>query len=293
MTAGVSAEPALPRRRGSRRRLGGWVVLAVPGVVFLVAFFGLPLLRMAITSVSDPSPANYLVLTESPIYLRVLETTFRTAFIVTAICLALGYPYAYAMHHAGPRLAAVLAVAVLFPFWSSLLVRTYAWTVLLQDSGVINSVLRELGLIDQPLALMRNSLGVTIGMNQILLPYMVLPIYTVMRRIDPDLTPAAASLGARPFTAFRRVFLPLSLPGVLAGSLLVFVLALGFYITPALLGSPRDAMLSELIVAQVSEQLRFGVGSALAMVLLVVTLGLLWIASRFVRVGEATGSDDE
>ena len=244
------AGPAFPRPRDLWGRLGGWTLLAVPGILFLAAFFGLPLLRMAITSVSDPSPASYLVFTESPLYLRVLGTTFRTAFVVTAICLAMGYPYAYAMHHAGPRLAAVLVVALLLPFWSSLLVRTYAWTVLLQDTGVINSVLRELGLIDHPLALMRNTLGVTIGMSQILLPYMALPIYAAMRRIDPDLTPAAASLGAPPFTAFRRVFLPLSLPGVLAGSLLVFVLALGFYITPALLGSPHDAMLSELIVAR-------------------------------------------
>jgi putative spermidine/putrescine transport system permease protein len=267
-------------------------VLIIPALLFLGAFFGVPLIRMAITSLTEPSPANYLVFTESPLYLRVLGTTFRTAFIVTIICLLLGYPYAYAMHHAGPRLAALLTVAVLFPFWSSLLVRTYAWTVLLQDSGVINSVLRDLGLIGQPLALMRNSLGVTIGMSQILLPFMILPIYAVMRRIDPDLTPAASSLGARPFTAFRRVFLPLSLPGVLVGSLLVFVLALGFYITPALLGSPRDAMLSELIVNQVSQQLDFGVGAALAMVLLVLTLGLLWAASRQVRIGEALGGGE-
>jgi putative spermidine/putrescine transport system permease protein len=289
MTGGTPAGQAFRRPRIPRRWLGRWTLLIVPALLFLGAFFGVPLLRMAITSLTEPSPANYLVFTESPIYLRVLGTTFRTAFIVTVICLVLGYPYAYAMHHAGPRLAAVLTVAVLFPFWSSLLVRTYAWTVLLQDSGVVNSVLQELGLIDRPLALMRNSLGVTIGMSQILLPFMILPIYAVMRRIDPDLTPAAASLGARPFTAFRRIFLPLSLPGILVGSLLVFVLALGFYITPALLGSPRDAMLSELIVNQVSQQLDFGVGAALAMVLLVLTLGLLWAASRPVRIGEALG----
>jgi putative spermidine/putrescine transport system permease protein len=289
MTGGTPAGQAFRRPRIPRKWFGRWTLLIVPALLFLGAFFGVPLLRMAITSLTEPSPANYLVFTESPIYLRVLGTTFRTAFIVTVICLVLGYPYAYAMHHAGPRLAAVLTVAVLFPFWSSLLVRTYAWTVLLQDSGVLNSVLQELGLIDRPLALMRNSLGVTIGMSQILLPFMILPIYAVMRRIDPDLTPAAASLGARPFTAFRRIFLPLSLPGILVGSLLVFVLALGFYITPALLGSPRDAMLSELIVNQVSQQLDFGVGAALAMVLLVLTLGLLWAASRPVRIGEALG----
>lgn len=275
------------------RHPNGWTVLLLPGVVFLAAFFGFPLLEIALRSVNDPGPENYAVFLESPLYARVLGTTLRTAFIVTVVCLVLGYPYAYVMHQAGPRLAAVLAVAVLLPFWSSLLVRTYAWTVLLQDSGVINDILRQLGIVDEPLALMRNALGVTIGMTQILLPFMVLPIYAVMRRIDPDLTPAAASLGAPPFAAFRRVFLPLSIPGVLAGSMLVFVLALGFYITPALLGSPRDSMLSELIVNKVSQQLDFGVGSALAMVLLVVTLVLLWAASRFVRLRDAFGSTIE
>ena len=184
-------------------------------------------------------------------------------------------------------------MAVLLPFWSSLLVRTYAWTVLLQTTGVINSFLRGIGLIDEPIQLMRNTLGVQIGMSYILLPFMVLPIYAVMRRIDPDLTPAAAGLGAGPITAFRRVFLPLSLPGVFAGVLLVFVLALGFYITPALLGSPSNTMLSELIVLQIQRELKFGVGAALGMVLLALTLVLLAVASRFVRIGDAVGYGSE
>jgi putative spermidine/putrescine transport system permease protein len=149
------------------------------------------------------------------------------------------------------------------------------------------------GLIDEPVALMRNTLGVTIGMSHILLPFMVLPIYATMRRIDPDLVPAAEILGARPVKAFRRVFLPLSTPGILAGCLLVFVLALGFYITPALLGSPQNAMFSELVVNMVSERLQFGTGSALAMTLLVVTLIMLLIGSRFVRFSEALGYQEE
>jgi putative spermidine/putrescine transport system permease protein len=274
----------VPRGLRAGRLVNGWALLALPGLAFLLVFFGYPLLEMGIRSFTDPSPANYRIFVDSPVYSRTLVTTFQTAFLVTAVCLLLGYPYAYAMHQAGRTVAGVLAILVLVPFWSSLLVRTYAWTVWLQDSGVINSMLRRAGVIDQPLELMRNTLGVTIGMTHILLPFMVLPLYAVMRRIDPELTPAAASLGARPFAAFRRIFLPLSLPGVFAGSLLVFVLALGFYITPALLGNPQNAMISELIVRQVSQQLQFGIGAALGMVLLVLTLLVLGIGSRFVRL---------
>jgi putative spermidine/putrescine transport system permease protein len=278
------------RRAGPRRGpLDAWAWLAVPGFLFLVVFFVVPLARMGARSLTDPSPENYRVFLESPVYVRVLWTTIRTSLIVTAVCLLIGYPYAYVMHHAGPKTRAALTALVLVPFWSSLLVRTYAWTVLLQDRGVINSILQDLGLTATPIQLMRNTLGVTIGMSHILLPFMVLPIWATMRRIDPDLVPAAESLGATPRAAFRRVFLPLSFPGVFAGCLLVFVLALGFYITPALLGSPQNAMFSELIVNMVSERLRFGVGSALAMTLLAVTLLLLWIGSRFVRLGDAIG----
>jgi putative spermidine/putrescine transport system permease protein len=278
------------RRAGPRRGpLDAWAWLAVPGFLFLIAFFVVPLVRMGARSLTDPSPANYRVFLESPIYVRVLWTTIRTSLIVTGVCLLIGYPYAYVMHHAGPKTRAALTALVLVPFWSSLLVRTYAWTVLLQDTGVINSILQDLGLTTGPVQLMRNTLGVTIGMSHILLPFMVLPIWASMRRIDPDLVPAAESLGATPRKAFRRVFLPLSFPGVSAGCLLVFVLALGFYITPALLGSPQNAMFSELIVNMVSERLQFGVGSALAMTLLAVTLLLLWIGSRFVRLGDAIG----
>jgi putative spermidine/putrescine transport system permease protein len=272
-----------------RRLLDGWAVLAIPGVLFLVFFFVMPLVRMAMRSVTDPGPENYRIFVESSLYVKVLWTTIRTSLVVTAVCLLLGYPYAYVMHHSGKQVRAVLAALVLIPFWSSLLVRTYAWTVLLRDSGVVNSLLTGSGLIDEPVALMRNTLGVTIGMSHILLPFMVLPIYATMRGIDPDLVPAAEILGARPMRAFHRVFLPLSAPGILAGCLLVFVLALGFYITPALLGSPQNAMFSELVVNMVSERLQFGTGSALAMTLLAVTLILLLIGSRFVRIPEALG----
>jgi putative spermidine/putrescine transport system permease protein len=294
VAAGVTEAPAGSGSGIPRRWLpDGWAVLAIPGILFLVLFFLLPIVRMGARSFTDPGPENYRIFVESSLYVKVLWTTIRTSLVVTAVCLLLGYPYAYVMHHSGKQVQAVLAALVLVPFWSSLLVRTYAWTVLLRDSGVVNSLLSRFGLIDEPLTLMRNTLGVTIGMSHILLPFMVLPIYATMRGIDPDLVPAAEILGARPMKAFRRVFLPLSAPGILAGCLLVFVLALGFYITPALLGSPQNAMFSELVVNMVSERLQFGTGSALAMTLLAVTLLLLSIGSRFVRISDALGYRQE
>jgi putative spermidine/putrescine transport system permease protein len=275
--------------RPARLRFNGWAVTIAPGLAFLTAFFLIPLGGMIVRSFTDPGPETYTIFVENEVYVRVLWTTLRTSAVVTVATLFLGYPYAYVMQRAGFKMTAILGGLVLLPFWSSILVRTYAWTVLLQDTGVINSTLQRLGLIDEALSLMRNDLGVTIGMSHILLPFMVFPIYAVMMRVDPDLVPAAESLGARPWRAFVRVFWPLSLPGVFAGSLLVFVLSIGFYITPALLGSPANTMYSVLVVDMVSRQLQFGVGSAMGVVLLVVTLALLWVGTRVVRLGDVLG----
>jgi putative spermidine/putrescine transport system permease protein len=224
--------------------------------------------------------------------LRVLGNTFWIAGLSTLGCLVIGYPYAYLMRLATPRWAGFLLIAVLVPFWSSLLVRTYAWQVILRDTGLINSTLQGWGIIDRPLDLYQTTTGVLLGMTQILLPFMVLPLFTTMARIDPELTKAAANLGASPTRAFLRVFLPLSIPGVLAGSLLVFVLALGFYITPALLGSPKDTMLSAFIATRVQQQLDWGLASAMAMVLIAITLVVLFFASRVIRVRDVFGALD-
>jgi putative spermidine/putrescine transport system permease protein len=282
----VGRAARLPVRRRNR-----WGWLALPGVLFVGLFFAVPLADVALRSVTDPSPANYLVFGQSSLYGRTLVTTFRTALVTTAVCLLLGYPYAYAMHHAGTRAAALLGALVLLPFWSSPLVRSFAWAALLEEQGIVNGMLAWLGAVDAALPLMRNSFAVTVGMSHILLPFMVLPLYAGMRRVDGDLVAAAHSLGARPPAAFRRVFFPLTLPGVLAGSLLVFVLSLGFFIVPAMLGNPRDAMFSELIVTEVTLLLKFGVGSAMAMVLLAITLLLLWLGSRVVRLDQIVGYD--
>ncbi len=294
--------PRRPSIRRTGRRLGGgrfanrWALLALPTVLFLVVFFLAPLLLMILRSVTDPPGAglaNYRDFFGSEADTRVLGTTFYIATISTIVCLALGYPYAYLMHIVPPRVAGLLLIAVLVPFWSSLLVRTFAWEVILRDTGVIDSLLLGWGLISQPLGLIRNTLGVILGMSQILLPFMVLPLYAVMRRIDPEYSRAAANLGAPPFAAFRRVFLPLSLPGIAAGSLLVFVLALGFYITPTILGSPRETMISRFIADAVQQRLDWGLGSAMAVILMALTLAALFIASRAVRLRDVFGATDD
>jgi ABC-type spermidine/putrescine transport system permease subunit I len=187
------------------------------------------------------------------------------------------------MRRAGPLGFLLLSLALLLPFWSSLLVRSFAWMTLLQDTGVINRALLALGVVDEPIELIRNSLGVTIGMTHIMLPYMVLPLYAVMARIDLSLSEAAGSLGASPLRGFRRVFLPLSVPGLAAGALLVFVLCLGFYITPALLGGAEDVLIGQLIADQVAINVRFGFASAIGIVLLVLTLLALAVGARLLR----------
>jgi putative spermidine/putrescine transport system permease protein len=270
----------------------GWALLAIPGIVFLGLFFAYPLAEMVARSFGAPWSQTYGLFSH-PLYIRTLGTTFEIAALVALVTLLLGYPFAYVMAHAPTAVAVLLGVLVLLPIWMSFLVRTYAWQVWLEDTGVINSTLKNVGLINQPLPLIRNLLGVVIGMTQILLPFMVLPLYTVMRRIDRELTRAAASLGASPTRAFVRVFLPLSLPGITAGTLLVFVLALGFFVAPVLLGGPTNTTLSSLIFDQVETEGNFGAGSALGVVLLLATLLVLALGARFVRLRSVVTMADE
>ena len=289
-TAAAEDRPR-PRLRGLAANR--WSLLVLPAVGFLVVFFLAPLVLMSIRSVTDPVGAglsNYERFFTQEAYLHVLTNTFWIAFVSTVTCLVIGYPFAYLMTVVPGRVAGLLLIAVLLPFWSSLLVRTFAWQVILRDTGIINTFLINLGLISEPLTLIRTTGGVIIGMSHILLPFMVLPIYAVMRRIDPEYGRAAANLGAPPVSAFLRIFLPLSLPGVVAGSLLVFVLALGFYITPALLGGLRDQMISQVIVQQVQQRLDWGFGTAMSVLLMVITLVILFIASRAIRLRDVFGS---
>lgn len=224
-----------------------------------------------------------------PSYTLTLQTTFELTFLVTALCVLLGYPLAYLVSQVRPRLAALLMLLVLFPVWTSLLVRCYAWLVLLQRRGVINTWLQEAGLIDGPLRLVHNFTGTTIGMLHIMLPFMVLPLYASMRAINPDYMRAASNLGASPVRAFWQVFVPLSLPGLYAGVIIVFVLCLGFYVTPALLGGGRVMMWSMQIERNVTYHSDWGAASALGVVLLVMTLGILWGFGRLIGFDRIVG----
>jgi putative spermidine/putrescine transport system permease protein len=266
--------------------LNPWLLLAALPLAFLAVVFGYPLYTVVQESFTEPTAglANYDRFFSEDLYLNVLRRTVTTSFAVTIICVLLGYPYAYAMTRVSAGWRAALLFIVLVPLWTSLLVRTYAWTVLLQDTGVINNALIGLGIIDEPIQLIRTQLGVVLGMSQVLLPFMVLPLYATLRTIDPSYMRASSSLGAGPFTSFRKVYFPMSLPGVAAGSLIVFVWALGFYITPALLGGPGQAQLSQIIVLQISQLLNMGFGSAIATILLVLTLLVIGLLSRLVRI---------
>lgn len=221
---------------------------------------------------------------EQAIYLDILARTFWISALVTLLCLILGYPLAYLLASLPERWANPLLIVVLLPFWTSLLVRTAAWIVLLQREGVINDFLIRIGLVSEPLPLVFNRTGVLIAMTHVLLPFMVLPLYSVMRAIPLSLTRAALSLGASPLVAFCRVYLPLSMPGVAAGCLLVFILAVGYYITPALVGGAADQMISYFVAFFTLQTANWGMGAALATVLLAVTLILYWIYSRLVGI---------
>jgi putative spermidine/putrescine transport system permease protein len=223
---------------------------------------------------------------DNAIYRDVIARTFAISGSVTLICLLLGYPLAYWIATAPAATARKLMLLVLLPFWTSLLVRTTAWVVVLQSGGVVNSLLGWLGLVDpaHPVELIHNRIGVLIAMTHILLPFMVLPIFSVMKSIPPNYMRAAASLGAPPLSAFLRVYLPLSLPGVSAGGLLVFILALGYYITPALVGGAQDQMLSYFIAYFASQVTNWGMAAALSATLLVLVLILYAVYHRIVGI---------
>jgi len=222
---------------------------------------------------------------EQQIYINNLERTLWIALVVTLSCIVLGYPVAYMIATAPPRLAKLLIILVLLPFWTSLLVRTAAWVIVLQKSGIVNDVLLGLGLVDEPLALIFNRTGVYISMVHILLPFMILPLYGVMKGIPGDHVRAATSLGATPRAAFMQVYFPQTLPGLAAGCLLVFVISLGFYITPMLIGGGSDQMLAYLIAQYATKTANWGLASALAILLLLCIAALYPFYQRFAGAG--------
>ncbi|WOH52484.1 ABC transporter permease subunit [Bradyrhizobium sp. sBnM-33] len=251
--------------------------LTVPAIAILLVIFGVPTVQLFLTSVNAPSfsVVNYQAFFEQQGNVVVLFQTIKMSVVATAICVIVGYPTAYLIMIASKPVRTALIVLVFIPWLTSGLVRTYAWTVILGDRGLINNVLLELGLISSPLSLLYNRLAVYIGMVHIMLPVMILPLLSVMQGIDKSLVAAARSMGARPSAAFWRVFFPLSLPGVRSGALLVFVVCLGFYITPQALGGLRDALLSNFIAAQVASSVDFAPIAAAAFILLAIAVVML------------------
>jgi putative spermidine/putrescine transport system permease protein len=230
--------------------------------------------------VRDVHGAVHRAAMEQRIYLDVLGRTLFISASVTLLCLVLGSPVAWLLTQVRERTADWLMILVLLPFWTSLLVRTAAWVVVLQREGMVNSALMKLGLIAEPLTLLYNRTGVLVAMTHVLLPFMILPLYSVLKGIPPQYLRAAASLGAPPLTAFARVYLPLAAPGVAAGSLMVFILALGYYITPALVGGGSDQMLSYFVATYTTDTGNWGLAAALGLLMLASTLLLYALAHR-------------
>ena len=268
-------------RRAVRARLST-VLLLAPPLAFLLLLFALPLGRVLYGSVFAPdfTLAHYGRMWTVPVYGRVFWITLKISLMTTVGCVLLGYLAAYFLASVKPRLRQLLLLCVIVPFFLSVLVRNYIWMILLQKTGLLNQALDRLGLIREPLDLMYNETGVLIAMVNMLLPYMICPVLSALLAIPPELRQASASLGAPPARTFWRVTLPLSMPGVAAGGLLVFIVSLGFFITPALLGGPKQMMVSNLIEFSVRQVLNWPFAFALANTLLIGTLLLYAIYIR-------------
>ncbi|MBO7844711.1 ABC transporter permease [Burkholderia pseudomallei] len=285
---GSTAHPAA--RPARRRRDWRSFRLLAPALLLLVIFFLLPVLSLLLHSILEPTLGlqNYTQLLGSTTYLRVFGNTFLVATVVTVATFAIGFPTAWLLAIAPRKVSSLLFSILLLSMWTNLLARTFAWMVLLQATGPINRTLTALGLIHEPLALVNNLIGVTIGMTYIMLPFLVMPLHATLRSIDPSTLRAAAVCGASRWQAFWRVLVPLAMPGIASGALMVFVMALGYFVTPALLGGPSYMMLAELIAQLVQSLLNWGLAGAAAFVLLAATLSLYALQLRFTGSARAS-----
>jgi putative spermidine/putrescine transport system permease protein len=268
------------------RRPSGFAYVA-PALLLIVLFFVVPIASLLLRSVLEPSPGigNYAELFGSWTYVRIFANTFLVSALVTLLSVVIGFPVAWLLAIIPNRWGSVLFAIILLSMWTNLLARTYAWMVLLQRTGVINKTLMGLGLIDQPLVMVNNLIGVTIGMTYIMLPFIILPLRGVIKGIEPGILQAAALCGATKWQSLWRVLIPLALPGIASGALMVFVMSLGYFVTPALLGGTANMMVAEMIAQFVQSLVNWGMGGAAALVLLVVTLLLYAIQLRFFGVG--------
>lgn len=262
------------------------VLLIGPTLLYLVVLYLWPLSRLGVWSLYAPhlSFVNYKSLFADRAYIVALGNTIQIASIVTIFCLVVGYPFAFALTKMRPLMSRAFMAAILIPFGTSILVRSFAWVIILGDDGLVNKLLISVHLITRPLKLIYNMIGVQLAMVHVLLPFMIFPIYAVMLQIDLSLVRASRSLGASPFASFTRVYLPLSLPGVASGCCMVFLLAVGYYITPALVGGRGEITLATLIDMYVNELINWGLGSSLAVLLLVVVGGLYVLFTLFFGV---------
>lgn len=275
-----------------RLKLGFHALLLTPALLFVGGLLLLPLLWMLVLSFIDAgnvSLVHYARMLSDPSYAKSFWLTFRIAGTVTLCTILLGYPLCYWMLRLPVVWQRVAMICIMVPFWTSLLVRTYAWLVLLQRRGLVNSTLQDMGVLNEPLQLMYNVTGTTIGMTHILLPFLILPLFAAMKRIDRDVLRAAAALGASPMFTFCRVFFPLSLSGLGAGAMLVFVLSIGYYVTPQLLGGGTTVMIGQLIQRNVELFSSWGAASAVSIVLVLIVLLLFYCMNRLVSLDRVFG----
>ncbi|TET82177.1 MAG: ABC transporter permease [Desulfobacteraceae bacterium] len=266
-------------------------MLVSPALIALLILFVYPIAGILVRSLFSPDFTfkHYLYFFQNPLYAKVMWITIQISFLSTLTSLLVGYPVAYVLRRARPGLRNFFLLVIVLSFMISLLVRNYSWIIVLQRNGVINLLLKSFGLIDQPLILLHNKFSTMVGMTHIFTPYIIFPVYSVMMGIDLNLEKAAQNLGATRWQTFWRVTFPLSLPGIGAGALLVFIMALGFFITPALLGGRKELMLSNLIEIQVVDLLNWPFASAMSVVLMVVTLIIFFIYNRYLGVERLWG----
>jgi putative spermidine/putrescine transport system permease protein len=282
---------ASPPQEGGRRGATRWWLLAVPIAAFLLVFFAYPsviMLSRTFTDFQSPQLAgldNVTWFLQNDVNTTILLRTFLVGSVSTALCILLAFPYAYTMTVVSPLVRTLMTAAVLLSMLAGILLRNFAWIVLLQRQGLINDGIEALGF--ERISFLGTSTAVIIGMTHVLFPFMVLPLYAVLRGIDRRLVLAAQSLGAHPTKAFLQVYLPLTVPGLVTGGTLVFVLSLGFFITPALLGSPQQAMISQLMTQQFTRMSAFGRAGVLALVLLLVTFLVVGLAQYLARRSKA------
>jgi putative spermidine/putrescine transport system permease protein len=277
--------------RAHTSRINPYWLLVAPAVLLVLVLYVAPILNVLTLSFTDPKPGlgNYAKIIESDTVATLILRTLKLCIITTVAAVALGYVVAYAMLHALSHVRQRMLSILMISFWISVLVRSFAWLMLLGHNGLANNALIATGLISQPLPFMRNEFGVLIGMTEYMLPYAVLPLLANMQGIDPRLTRASRSLGASNAQTFFRVFLPLTKPGIIAASLLVFISSLGFYVTPAILGGGKVQMIAEYISVQLLVTVRWGTAAMLATLMITSVLVLMYVLNRFMKLSIVFG----